>query len=203
MLTHDQIEELIVSTVIDKLPVNWIVRLAISTLYGARVSELTDVTVHLDGKDSCVLIKTRKGGERRQQPIPATLLPLFGVEINPMTISGLYYAFRSMSDKMGWNLPERSGWHSIRRRCVTDIYTGTNCKDIPIAKFFRWRMASVGQLPTYVKIPTETSDADILKQHPFLEIWETLVPLLMEFHPEYIRCNKAQELYRHTLKTPV
>jgi hypothetical protein len=202
-LTHDQVEDLIVSTVIDKLPVNWIVRLAVATLYGARASELTDFIVHLDGKNSSIFIKTRKGGERRQQPIPVTLLPLFCVVIKPITINDLYYAFRSMSDKLGWNLPERSGWHSIRRRCVTDIYTGTNCKDIPIAKFFRWSIRGVAQLPTYVKIPTETSDADILKQHPFLEIWETVVPLLMEFHPEYIKCSEAQEMYHHTLKTSV
>jgi hypothetical protein len=199
ILTHDQVEDLIVSTVIEKLPINWIVRLAVSTLYGARVSELTDITFHLDGVDSSVYIKTRKRGERRRQPLPAALLPIFAIPMSNMTESSLRYAFRSMSDKMGWNLPERFGWHSIRRRVVTDVYSSTNVKDIPIANFFRWRVGGIGQLPTYVKVPTETSDTEILKQHPFLEVWETLVPLLMELHPEYARCIQAQEIY-HDMK---
>jgi len=202
MLTHEQIEELILSTVIDRLPSNWIARLAVSTLYGARVSELTDIQVHLDGNDSSVFIRTRKGGERREQPIPATLLPIFAIGIEPMSEWGLYYAFRSIAGKLGWDLPEGSGWHSVRRRVVTDIYTATDAKDIPIAKFFRWRVGGIAQLPTYVKVPSKTSDIDILKQHPFLEMWETVVPLLMELHPEYIRCDKAQTIY-HTMKTGV
>jgi hypothetical protein len=32
-----------------------------------------------------------------------------------------------------------------------------------------------------------------------LEVWETLVPLLMELHPEYARCIQAQEIY-HDMK---
>jgi hypothetical protein len=202
-LTSEQLETLIFSSVIDSLPRQWIVRLAVASIYGARVSELTDISVSLDGTDSSIFIRTRKGGERRRQPIPTTLLPLFAVPIKPMSEYGLYYAFRTMVDKIGMELPERAGWHSIRRRVVTDIYTKTNAKDLPIAKFFRWQVGGVAQLPTYVQVPMETSDSEILSQHPYVEVWENIIPLIMKLHGGYRTCQKAQELYRHLLKTGV
>jgi hypothetical protein len=202
ILSHEEVEKMIVATIIDKVPASWIVRFAIATLYGPRVSELTDVEVNLDGKNSTIFIKTRKHGQRRPQPILPSLLPIFAGPIEPMKQWKLSYIFQSLASKAGVDLPDRGSWHSLRRRCATDVYEETLAKDISVSNFFRWRGRGIGQLPTYVKIPMQDSDMKILNEHPYRDIWETMVPLLMEFHPDYINCTQAQKIF-HTLKTPV
>jgi hypothetical protein len=43
----------------------------------------------------------------------------------------------------------------------------------------------LSQLPTYVKVPTEITDQQVLAQHPLLEAWQTVAPYLIQWHPEY------------------
>jgi len=204
MLTPEEIEALIFSTIIDKIPANWIVRLAVSTLYGGRVSELGDIEskyIHLDGEDSSIYIRTRKGGERKAQPIPKTLLPIFGIDIEPMKDWRLQYILKSMCKKAEVELPKGAGWHALRRRVVTDIYSDTTLKEMPIIKYFRWstKQRHLSQLPTYVKVPQEVSDQEVLAQHPMLEAWQTVVPYLVKWHPEYSTHPKVSQLYNENV----
>jgi hypothetical protein len=188
MLSDEEVETLIFNTVIDKIPASWIVRLAASTLYGCRVSELGDIAVHLNGEKSSIYIKTRKKGERKPQPIPLSLVPVFAITPQPMKEWELQYILKSMCNKADIKLPPRAGWHALRRRVVTDVYEKTTLKEIPIIKYFRWSMKQerrLSQLPTYVKIPTEVSDQQVLAQHPLLEAWQTVAPFLLKLHPDY------------------
>ena len=125
-LSDEDVEKLIYSTIIDLPPANWIMRLAVSTLYGARVSELKDIETDGD----TIRIHTRKKGERRRQPIPATLKPIFSVPIEPMKNWKLQYILRSMCKKAEVDLPERAGWHALRRGLVTSIYKNTDAKEL-------------------------------------------------------------------------
>jgi hypothetical protein len=54
-------------------------------------------------------------------------------------------------------------------------------------------------LPTYVKTPTEVSDQKILLEHPMVKLWEQIVPLLMQLHPEYKNCAWARQLYNENI----
>jgi len=73
----------------------------------------------------------------------------------------------------------------------------TNAKEIPIINYFRWsnKGRNLGQLPTYVKVPVEVSDREILSVHPLVKIWEEVVPYLVKNHPEYRSEPKVQSLY--------
>lgn len=186
MLTKEQLEDLIFNTAINYVPARWIQHLCISSLFGCRISELTDYEVNLDGaNDSFVNIYTVKGGTPRRHQLPPEVIPLFLVSTEPMSESMLYHAFKRMTENL--DLPERSGWHSIRRTVITCVYDEVNAKDLTIARFFRWKtgMASIGMLPTYVKTPVAESDAQIMSQHPLREVWSVVVPAILENHPQY------------------
>jgi hypothetical protein len=58
---------------------------------------------------------------------------------------------------------------------------------------------NLSQLPTYVKTPTEVSDQQILLDHPMVKLWEQIVPLLMQIHPEYEKCPQARHLYHENI----
>ena len=203
-LSYEDIETLAYACVIDMPPADWIVRLVVSTIYGGRVSELGDIEskyINLDGANSTILIRTRKGGVRKAQPIPESLIPIFAVDIEPMKEWKLQYILRSMCKKAGVELPPRAGWHALRRRVVTDVYTKTNAKDMPIIDYFHWsrKDRNLSQLPTYVKTPTEVSDQQILLEHPMVKLWEQIVPLLMMLHHEYKKCAWARQLYHENI----
>jgi len=106
-----------------------------------------------------------------------------------------------MCKKAEINLPERAGWHSLRRRVVTDVYEKTTAKEMPIINYFRWsnKQRHLSQLPTYVKSNVEETDRQILSEHPILEMWNTIIPYLMMWHPEYSTNAKALNLYNEMI----
>jgi hypothetical protein len=161
------------------------------------VSELGDIEVYLDGENSSIYIKTTKKGLKKRQPIPRTMLPIFALDIQPMKEWKLRYILKSICSKAEVRLPERAGWHSLRRRVVTDVYEKTTAKEMPIIAYFRWsnKQRHLSQLPTYVKSKVEESDRQILSEHPILKMWETIVPYLVKWHPEYSTNPKALQLY--------
>lgn len=201
MLSDNELESLIFNTLFANIPAEWVVRLAASTLYGCRVSELGDIRIYLDGESSSIYIKTRKKGLKKRQPIPQILLPIFAIDIQPMKGWKLQYMLKSMCHKAEVELPERAGWHAIRRRVVTDIYEKTTAKEIPIINYFRWsnKQRHLSQLPTYVKSNVEETDRQILSEHPILEMWKTIIPYLMKWHPEYSNNPKALQLYNEMI----
>jgi hypothetical protein len=202
MLSDDELESLIFNTLFSNIPAEWIVRLAASTLYGCRVSELGDISIYLDGEASHIYVKTRKKGMKKRQPIPTILLPIFAVDIEPMKGWRLQYILKSMCKKADVELPERAGWHSLRRRVVTDVYEKTTAKEMPIITYFRWsnKQRHLSQLPTYVKSNIEETDRQILAEHPILKMWTDIIPLLMQMHPEYSKNHRALELYNQNIE---
>ena len=201
MLSDEELERLVFNTLFDMLPAEWIIRLATSTLYGCRVSELGDIKVFLDGENSSIYIKTRKKGQPKRQPIPQALLPIFALDIQPVKEWKLQYILKSMCHKAEVELPERGGWHSLRRRVVTDIYEKTTAKEIPIINYFRWstKQRHLSQLPTYVKSKVEATDQEIMSQHSILEMWEAIVPYLIKWHPEYSNNSRARQLFNEMI----
>jgi len=201
MLSDDELEVLIFSTLFANMPAEWIVRLAASTLYGCRVSELGDLKIHLDGEGSYIYISTRKKGLKKRQPIPKPLLPIFAIDIQPMKEWKLQYILKSMCKKAEIELPEKAGWHSLRRRVVTDVYEKTTAKEMPIITYFRWsnKQRHLSQLPTYVKSNIEETDKQILSEHPILKMWNAIIPYLMKWHPEYSTNPRALELYNEMI----
>lgn len=190
LLSAEELETLIFNTLIDTLPVSWIVRLCVSTLYGGRVSELADIEskyIHLNGENSSIFIKTRKKGERKAMPIPQSLVPIFNVPIQPMPAWKLQRALKTMCKQAEVELPENAGWHALRRGVITGVYEETTQKELPIRKYFRWSTSGrqLGMLPVYVRTETEDSDKRLLAEHPILKTWEIIVPYLLKFHPVY------------------
>ena len=72
---------------------------------------------------------------------------------------------------------------------------------MPIINYFRWstKQRHLGQLPTYVKTPMEESDQEVLAQHPMIKAWETVVPYLMMWNPEYSNNPIARQLYNEMI----
>ena len=89
----------------------------------------------------------------------------------------------------------------MRRRVITEVYNDTTVKEIPIINYLRWSMRrrDLSQLPTYVQVPTEVTDQQVLAQHPILETWETVVPYLVKWHPEYGTNPEVTKLYNEMI----
>jgi hypothetical protein len=113
----------------------------------------------------------------------------------------LQYMLKIMCKKADIELPERGGWHSLRRRVVTDVYDKTSAKEKPIINYFRWsnKQRHLSQLPTYVKSEVEETDREILSEHPILKMWNTIIPWLMKWHTEYSDNPKDIQLYNENI----
>lgn len=201
MLSNEDIEQIIFTSIIDCIPASWVVRLAASTIYGLRLSELSDFQITMDGDNSSIYIRTRKKGIKKHQPIPKSLVPIFALGTEPMKEWKLQYILNSVCKKAQVKLPKRAGWHAIRRAVVTNIYHNTEAKEIPIINYFRWstKQRHLSQLPTYVKSKTEETDMQILSQHPFVPIWQDIIPYLVEWHPEYSNSPRVRQLYNEMI----
>lgn len=189
MFSDDEIETIAWASVILKLKPNMVVRLVIGSIYGGRKSELAELSsddFYLDGEKSYIYIATKKGGDKRKQPIPPSLVPLFSVPIEPVNPVTLHGKLRNTVEKIGVEWKYGSGFHSFRRNVVTMLDSIENISDMSRYKFVRWATPRhLGMLDRYRRIPSEESDAKILSQHPRVKLWEEIIPLLMDLNPYY------------------
>ena len=189
MFSDDDIETIAWASVILKLRPNMVVRLVIGSIYGGRKSELAELSsgdFYLDGEKSYIYIATKKGGDKRKQPIPPSLVPLFSVPIEPINPVTLHVRLRNIVEKIGVEWKHGSGFHSFRRNVVTMLDSLENVSDMSRYKFVRWATPRhLGMLDRYRRIPSEESDAKILSVHPRVKLWEEIIPLLMDLNPYY------------------
>jgi len=185
-LTFEEVETLAWASVIDNLPPDTIVRLLVASVYGARRSELADLCsddIHLGETESFVYIRTRKGGQRRRQPIPQSLVPLFAAPVQKRDGYTLQRRLRKLCKHCGVHLPRGGGFHSIRRFVVTEV-SGVEPSDGNIERFMRWSPGR-SMLARYRQTPYEQTDRTILEKHPMVQVWEELTPYVLKFNSWY------------------
>lgn len=187
-LSDDEVETLAWSCVLDKVKPNMIIRIIVASIYGGRKSELAELSssdFHLDGEKSSIYIATKKGGDKRRQPIPQSLVPLFAIDIKPMNPVTLHFRLRKIAEKAPIVWKRGSGFHSFRRNVVT-MLDSLDVSDMAQYKFLRWSTPRhLGMLDRYRQIPSEESDAKILSVHPRVKLWEEILPYMLEFNPYY------------------
>jgi integrase len=188
-LSVDDVNKLIWACVLDPVKPNFVVRLAVASIYGARRGELMSLTnENFDLHKATIFIKTEKRGQRKPQPIPIELLPLFNVKIQPMGEHAIQDSLRRACNKAGVLLPRRAGFHSFRRRTATEVHE-VEPSDINTSNFMRWSVGRGSMLSRYVQTPTEESDKAILEKHPFVRAWIEAVPYILKFNPHYRLMN--------------
>jgi len=188
MFSDDDIETIAWASVIFKLKPSIIIRLVVASIYGGRKSELAELSsddFHLDGDKSSIYIATKKGGDKRRQPLPQSLIPLFSVPIEPVNPVTLHVRLRNAVEQSGVEWKYGSGFHSFRRNVVT-MLDDLDVKDLAQYKFVRWATPRhLGMLDRYRQRPSEESDAKILSIHPRVKLWETILPSMLEVNPYY------------------
>lgn len=183
--TLNDIETLIYATVIDNIHYSMVVRLIGSTVYGRRVTELTNFQVHLDGDNSTVLFPIRKGGEEVPHLIPKSLVPLFSVPIEPVSDFRLQRRLKQICKLAGIKLPYRGGYHSFRRTVATVVKKALR-SDIDTYKFMRWaEPRALNILAQYDQTRYEEVDRLVLDNHPIVKIWEQVTPYLLKLNTSY------------------
>jgi len=185
---NDEIELMAWSTVCFDTPPDVVVRLVTSMVYGARVSELLELSsknINLDGDKSWILIPTKKGGRKKPQPIPKSLVPLYNVPLSPISEGRLNRQLRKLCRQAQITLPSRGGFHSIRRRVVT-VLTEIEHSEISIHHFMRWSVPrQFAMLSRYRQTPVEESDIAILSKHPYVKLWEEVKPYILKHNNSY------------------
>jgi integrase len=145
--------------------------LALSTTYGLRRGEMVKVEPS-DIKDGRIVIHTLKGGSPRVHIIPEEInVYLSGYGFETIHEQTLIYLFPQMQELAGLAHNDREGFHSIRRRLVTDLLDAR----VPIHfvySFMRWKMSPrLGTMGIYTRPDPGEVDRAVFKVHPYLGLW--------------------------------
>ncbi len=148
----------------------------LSTIYGLRRIEMYRIErddIDLDNKK--IFIFTAKGGELREHIIPDDILPYIAafkkkIRNKPKYIQELNYMFDEVANYAGIPLRPRLGWHSIRRRLITELMQ-TDLNPNIIRNFMRWKGQGADILQEYTLFNPEEVDRKVFEKHPFLEYW--------------------------------
>jgi len=173
---------------LEDVPAEMVVRLAVATTYGGRLGELVTLSsedLRIDGNKSSLFLQTLKGGQRKPQPIPESLIPLFDIPLTPMQREKLNKAFKRLCRRAGVILPPKGGFHSIRRRVVTTV-AEVEHSDLNVHGFMRWSVPrQFSMLARYKQTPTDVTDKEILDKHPYVKLWEEASPYILEHNSSY------------------
>jgi len=168
-LTHDEVCELIrrAKVLCNKRELAY---LALSTTYGLRREELTD----LKFGDGVVTVDTVKGGVVTTHIIPEAIKP-YVEGYKPTSIYYMTLIFKRIIRKLDMKLNGKAyGWHAIRRALATELIEG-EISALNIVRFMRWADTLVkgefGMLVVYAKRNQELIDLSVFEVHPFLSIW--------------------------------
>jgi len=139
----------------------------------------------LNGDKSTILILTKKGGRKKPQPIPQSLVPLYNTPLSPISEGRLNRQLKKLCKQVQIPFPTRGGFHSIRRRVVT-VLTEIEHSEISIHHFMRWSVPrQFAMLSRYRQTPVEESDMVILSKHPYVKLWEEVKPYLLTQNNSY------------------
>lgn len=176
--------------------------LAISSTYGVRQIEIGRLTPNLiDEKNHEIEIHTAKKGEYRTHLIPEPIRPYvynFNIGANLGTSKAtMSRIFHHIFDRLSSDIRNSGryddknkgdpwGWHSIRRRLITDFENMREGEErnrvfsrAEMINFFRWSEADPTMLSTYARKEKEVEDLDnrvvdekFLERHPYVDLWE-------------------------------
>ena len=158
-------------------------RVCVASLYGARVGELAKLTsqhINLDHRNPTITIPTEKKGRRVPQPIPAELIPLVSVRLQPMKSQRIQERLRRLCKRAGVPIRPRTGIHSIRRSVATALLPRDDLKELWVFRFLRWAEVSLGLgvMPRYVTTPVSETDAQVISRHPYVKMWKDMMMFL-------------------------
>jgi len=156
--------------------------LFLSTMYGFRSIEMTDLEI---SKTSVVVhVAKKKRGKvvMREHPIPdGTHQFVAGYE--HMSESMIQYTFRSMCHQAGVRREREQNWHSIRRSLTTSCVMMGMDKDL-VHEYLRWAKDRSNMVSVYTHVPFAAinnimfgkaplieSDPPKYVMHPFLLYW--------------------------------
>lgn len=161
--------------------------LAMATTYGMRREEMAEPdepeiweerTVVENGSGRWVfpakiLVHTVKGGVETTHLVPNEIYEVLK-GFKPCGIDYMTKTLHKMFVKAGLRGRKGFGWHSIRRRLITELVL-CDASAINIVRFIRWSEATMkgefGMLAVYAKKDQARIDAEIFKVHPFLKYW--------------------------------
>lgn len=146
------------------------VYLALSTIYGLRREEIASVRQE-DIHEDMIYIRTRKKGKARHHLIPEAISFVRGFDYPSISTSNLSILFKAILLRAGLGMKLGYGWHSIRRRLVTEFVSG-GLHPSKIRDFMRWRSGSRDILEVYTQLDPRTVDQEVFDIHPFLPMWE-------------------------------
>jgi integrase len=194
VFNNEDVEAIIYTVLMEGKP-EVCLRLCLATIYGCRCGEIADMdSGQINLQDMTISVPTEKKGRRVPQPIPPNLKPLFSVPLHKIDKASVRRQLKAVCRKAGVKWPERSGIHSIRRAVVTALYSNMNLKELSIRRFMRWSLGrGMGVMPTYVKIPAETTDREVLECHPFVKVWEELLPFI-KYLPQWENLRVSVQL---------
>lgn len=197
--TPEEIDKLVYWATLEARP-DIVLRLAIATIYGARVGELATLStknIILDHENSTIKIQTEKKGMRVPQPIPKELVPLFSIPLKPMKDQTIQMQLKRLCRKAGVATPHRTGIHSIRRSVATVLYSNTDVKELSIRRFLRWKEGGYGMgvMPRYIKTPVSVTDSEVLTKHPYVAMWKDM----MQFLPYLPQYDSVSAIYVYCL----
>ncbi len=143
--------------------------LAISTIYGCRRSELSDIRKDdLDFNAKTITIYARKGGRIATQLLPDEIIPYLSKYDFPKVSEGrVSQIMKKMLDKT-IGPKEGYGWHSFRRSIATEL-RNAGVDDGDIYSFLRWSTGSI--LGTYIQTEPAQNKEKIFPKHPFIYLW--------------------------------
>jgi len=131
-----------------------------------------------------IFIKTRKGGEQREQYIPPQIKPYlkdYGFDREFTNIKTMNDIFDDILEKAGVEKKKRMGWHTIRRSLRTDLGRelrrvreegGAGVLEGDIAKFGRWQQRGIDKiLGIYDQEDPVVGDKEMFKIHPYINFW--------------------------------
>ena len=148
--------------------------LAAATTYGLRREEIGTLEVF----DGSVKVHTAKGGEVITQLIPDILKEYLAEYRGSNDVRFLTRVFQSIIEKVGLELENGFGWHSIRRALASELVM-RDVSAMNILRFMRWSDTSLksefGMLVIYAKREQDKIDKSIFEVHPFLSAWSANV----------------------------
>jgi len=187
-LTEEDIETLIWSCATDDVSPELVIRLMVATIYGGRLGELAALKsedISVNGNGGTVYLHTLKGGQRKPQPIPDSLVPLFQVPLEPVPRMKLAKQLKKVCKRAGIFLPPRAGFHSIRRRVATTV-SEVEHSDLNVHNFMRWSVPrQFSMLARYKQTPVEATDTHIIQLHPYVKKWEEACPYILGLNASY------------------
>lgn len=181
ILTNEEIEKLIKSTKLNYGTIE-IGYLAIATIYGARRVELYNLQAEdFNIGNGKFKIYTAKGGqEERIHIIPEEIKEIIGdlwFGLKKVKRKPVITAFNMLFDRMCLDaeieLRPRLGWHSIRRKLVSELQIAEPVINPNIIRhFLRWKPRASDIILDYTILEPERVDKRIFEQHPFLKLWK-------------------------------